>query len=98
MNLITYFSKQEPILFAVEELKRLLEKAGIEGSLQLVECFKDSDDHQILLITRERYESLSIDSKLPVVLSLDGYSIVKQGTNTWIIGEEPRSVLYGIYK
>ena len=95
---VIYFEKNEPILFAVEELKRLLEKAGIEGSLKLVECFKDSDDHQILLITRERYESLSIDSKLPVVLSLDGYSIVKQGTNTWIIGEEPRSVLYGIYK
>ncbi|WP_342560166.1 alpha-glucuronidase family glycosyl hydrolase [Psychrobacillus sp. FSL W7-1457] len=98
MNLITYFSKQEPILFAVEELKRLLEKAGIDSFLQLVKCFKDSEDHQILLITRERYESLPIDSKLPVVLSLDGYSIVKQGTNTWIIGEEPRSVLYGIYK
>ncbi|NME06483.1 alpha-glucuronidase family glycosyl hydrolase [Psychrobacillus sp. BL-248-WT-3] len=98
MNLITYFSKQEPILFAGEELKRLLEKAGIEGSLQLVECFKDSDDHQILLITRERYESLSIDSKLSVELNLDGFAIVKQGTNIWIIGEEPRSVLYGVYK
>ncbi|MEK4523727.1 alpha-glucuronidase family glycosyl hydrolase [Psychrobacillus sp. FSL W7-1493] len=95
---VIYFEKNEPILFAVEELKRLLEKAGIDSFLQLVKCFKDSDDHQILLITRERYESLPIDSKLPVVLSLDGYSIVKQGHNTWIIGEEPRSVLYGIYK
>ena len=97
---VIYFKKNEPILFAVEELSRLLEKAGIESCSQLVEDSIDGvlDDHQILLITRERYQSLSIDSKLSVDLTLDGYSIVKQGHNTWIIGEEPRSVLYGVYK
>ncbi|MER2260475.1 MAG: alpha-glucuronidase family glycosyl hydrolase [Psychrobacillus sp.] len=95
---ISYFNKQDPILFAGEELKRLLEKAGTESSLQLVEYFKDSDDHQILLITREQYYALSNFSKISMDLNRDGYAIVKQGTNTWIVGEEPRSVLYGAYK
>lgn len=99
MSLITYFNKQEPILFAVGELKRLLRKADVESSIEFVEHLKESSKYynRILLITRELYEALKPDSNV-INIKLDGFAIVKQGTNTWIIGEEPRSVLYGVYK
>lgn len=100
MCLITYFDEQETILFAVGELRRLLRKAGIESTLQYNEKLKESaqDEKRILLVTRKQYEALLNVDKVAINLKLDGFAIVKQGSNTWIIGEEPRSVLYGIYK
>lgn len=101
MNVITFFYKQETILFAIEELRRLLRKAGMESSVQYTGNWEEDpllDDKQIFLVTRKQYEGLSIRIKQSLNLKSDGYAIVKQGTNIWIIGEEPRSVLYGVYK
>lgn len=99
MHKIIYFHSHETILFAVEELRRLIEKAGYKSSVYenqsgLAEA--NENDFRVLLITTIQYRAMVSKEKI-VNINLDGFALVSSGKDLWIIGNEPRSILYGVY-
>ncbi|MCH1626489.1 alpha-glucuronidase family glycosyl hydrolase [Ferdinandcohnia quinoae] len=97
METIIYFNQQQTILFAVEELRRYLRKAG-----HLVQVYHASykekviEGQNIILMLEEEYRiSPYFIEENP--LQKDGFAIYEDKTNTYIIGKEARSILYGIY-
>ncbi|RDI40048.1 alpha-glucuronidase family glycosyl hydrolase [Falsibacillus pallidus] len=95
MKKIVYWYDHETVIFAAEELKRLMEKCG--SPVGLIEKEKSGDFHQeaIHLITAEQYAQMGGGS---VEIKGDGFAIIEKDSYVWIVGKEPRSILYGVYQ
>lgn len=98
MHKIIYFHNHETILFAVEELRRLIEKAGYKSSVhsQSDPAEANENDFRVILITTTQYSAMFSKEK-KVNINSDGFAFVSSGNDLWIIGNEPRSILYGVY-
>ncbi|MFJ7826026.1 alpha-glucuronidase family glycosyl hydrolase [Psychrobacillus sp. NPDC096623] len=95
---IIYCQSHETILFAVEELKRLVEKAGYESSIHDKTYLSEANeaDIRIILITTIQYREMISTENVPNI-NADGFAFVSAGEDLWIIGNEPRALLYGVY-
>lgn len=95
---IIYCQSHETILFAVEELKRLVEKAGYKTSIHdqtfLVET--GNVENRVILISSTQYRELVSPEKVDNI-NADGFAFVSSGNDFWIVGNEPRALLYGVY-
>ena len=97
MDKIIYWDTHETVLFAVEELERLMKGAGTESSISDRALFTELNEEKfsrIILIGTEEYNSSMEEN---ITLQNDGFTIVHSEKDTWIIGNEPRSILYGVY-
>ncbi|MFI8687580.1 alpha-glucuronidase family glycosyl hydrolase [Rossellomorea sp. NPDC077527] len=92
----TYDSNHITIRFAVEELRRLYRKSGIGLKVQRMEADRNQLTDTIFLMLEEEYHA-SPYSQTPLSLKKEGFAVVEQGENIWIVGKEERSVLYGVY-
>ena len=85
------------MVFAAEELQRLLSKADYESKIVEKDTHINSNESVIHLMCSSDYnEHVSPDQ--PVSIALDGHALIKSGNVTWLIGNEPRAVLYGVYE
>ncbi|WP_277585282.1 alpha-glucuronidase family glycosyl hydrolase [Psychrobacillus antarcticus] len=98
MHKIIYCHSHETILFAVGELKRLVEKAGYKCSVhdQTFLAETNEADNRVILITTTQYRKLVSTEKVPNI-SAEGFAFIPTGNDLWIIGNEPRALLYGVY-
>nr|WP_225941985.1 alpha-glucuronidase family glycosyl hydrolase [Sporosarcina limicola] len=98
INKIIYWDNHETILFAVEELRRLMREAGDESTIGGQASFTkpDENSNRIILLTTNDYHSL-MDMKKTITVNDDGFALLKSENDMWIIGNEPRSILYGVY-
>lgn len=97
MNNIVYWSKDETTLFAVEELRRLSIKAGHPPAIHSDENLeKDSNNTYINLILTDDYNGIVASGK-QLIIKADGFVYLQEGSDQWIIGNEPRAILYGVY-
>ncbi|SDN56919.1 Glycosyl hydrolase family 67 N-terminus [Psychrobacillus sp. OK028] len=96
---IIYCQSHETILFAIEELKRLVEKAGYESSIHDKTYLPEANeaDKRIILITTIQYREMISAENVPNI-NADGFAFVSAGNDLWIIGNEPRALLYGVYE
>ncbi|MBO0600715.1 hypothetical protein I2483_03490 [Sporosarcina sp. E16_3] len=85
-------------MFAVEELRRLMREAGYETIIGTQAAFTVLNDNtnRVILLTTNEYHSIW-DMKKTITISNDGFALVRSGNDMWIIGNEPRSILYGVY-
>ncbi|MDC3412162.1 hypothetical protein NC797_01310 [Aquibacillus sp. 3ASR75-11] len=90
MKSVLYYSKHITVLFAVEELRRLMEKEDA--------CTNTSfdGDHIHLMLESDYNESSFCINKL--YLKHDGFAILEDHSDVWIVGKEERSILYGVYQ
>ncbi|MGB5944766.1 alpha-glucuronidase family glycosyl hydrolase [Paenisporosarcina sp.] len=95
---IHYSQTDETILFAVEELRRLILQAGYEASPQLQSEWSNHKKQlpRINLITASDYQKVKNHKEI-LLIQKDGFAIVRSSKDTWIIGNEPRALLYGAY-
>lgn len=95
---IIYCHNHETILFAVEELERLLEKAGYKSSIhdQTILAETNKAGNRVILITTTQYREL-VSTEMVANINADGFAFVTSGNDLWIIGNEPRALLYGVY-
>lgn len=97
METIIYHDTDETTLFAVAELRRLMKKATCNSTIYESNKKPLQDSFSIHLLLTADYNALpSIEKKMK--LHNDGFAIVNDAQNTWIIGNEPRAVLYGVYE
>nr|WP_255551398.1 alpha-glucuronidase family glycosyl hydrolase [Sporosarcina sp. E16_8] len=98
INKIIYWNNHETVLFAVEELRRLMRKAGCESTIDDQAAFTalHENTNRVILLTTNDYHSLR-DIKINITINADGFALVKSENDMWIIGNEPRSILYGVY-
>lgn len=96
---IIYWDNHETTLFAVEELRRLLRDAGFESTIGGQAAFFEPDEKQnrIILITTTDYHAFG-NKKNIISVKDDGFAFVRVDNEVWIIGNEPRSILYGVYR
>ncbi len=94
MNIIQW-SKDEVCVFAANELKRLIEKSGDKPTCSLYTEAACSLKY-IHLMPLSKYNKI-YNSLKKLTLSKDGYAIISDIDNIWIIGKEPRAILYGVY-
>lgn len=102
MDEIIYWNNHETTLFAVEELKRLMQKAGNNCTIHDQTHFINSDEskekyNRINLILTNDYNVLTYIEN-PLFIDGDGFVFIKSDSNVWIIGNEPRAILYAVYK
>ncbi|MFK4997050.1 alpha-glucuronidase family glycosyl hydrolase [Bacillus sp. N9] len=76
-------------------IKRLFEEAGYESVVCDRSQFSDTCK-KIILIGIEEYHS-EFPSHDRLEIQDDGFALVEKGEDLWIIGNEPRSILYGVY-
>ena len=57
----------------------------------------DENRYRIILITTSDYRALEIKNN-KITINDDGFAFVRVGNDVWIIGNEPRSILYGVYR
>lgn len=97
MYTIHYSQTHETILFAAEELKRLMQQVGYDVAIHHQKEWDNSHEPMecIHLLTTNEYDKLNSHHSLSI--HDDGFAIVRDSDGTWIIGNEPRSVLYGVY-
>ncbi|MFJ7936166.1 alpha-glucuronidase family glycosyl hydrolase [Sporosarcina sp. NPDC096371] len=95
---IIYWDTHETILFAVEELTRLMRAAGCESKIgdQVAYTETTENHNRIILITTNGYHA-SVDMKKTITVNDDGFAFVRSDKDLWIIGNEVRSILYGVY-
>jgi hypothetical protein len=96
---IHYSQTHETILFAVAELRRLILQAGYETSIHHLTDWGNQVEHHlqgIYLITASEYQKVK-NHQNRIAIPGDGFAIVRSFKDTWIIGNEPRSLLYGVY-
>ncbi len=95
---IIYWNNHETTLFAVEELRRLMRDAGCETTIGTQAAFTalNENTNRVILLTTNEYHSIW-DMKKTITINNDGFALVKSGNDMWIIGNEPRSILYGVY-
>ena len=95
---IIYWNNHETVLFAVEELRRLMREAGYESTIDAQAAFTalNENTNRIILLTTNEYHSL-MDMKKTIKLNDDGFALIRSENDMWIIGNEPRSILYGVY-
>ncbi|WP_172369957.1 alpha-glucuronidase family glycosyl hydrolase [Sporosarcina jiandibaonis] len=96
MDQIIYWDTHETVLFAVEELARLMRGAGAENIISDRASFLELEEKypRIILVGIEEYKSYM---GVEISLNDDGFAIVHANNDTWIIGNETRSILYGVY-
>ena len=95
---IQYSQTHETILFAVEELKRLMLQAGKEMTSHQTIDWGNAEQQMecINLMTSNEFHLLEIPDER-IQIQDDGFAIMQSSGGTWIIGNKPRSVLYGVY-
>lgn len=98
LDKIIYWNDHETVLFAVEELRRLMREAGHESTIDARAAFTvlNENMNRIILLTTNEYHSL-VDIKKTITLTDDGFALIRSENDMWIIGNEPRSILYGVY-
>lgn len=97
MYIIHYSQTHETIRFAAEELQRLMQQVGDDAFIHYQKEWDNSHEpmERIHLLTTDEYDKLNSLHSLSI--QDDGFAIVRDSDGTWIIGNEPRSVLYGVY-
>lgn len=95
MNHIVYWNEKETTLFAVEELRRLLKNVHIDSTIHAADA-GSVYEKAIHLITTEKYNASITRDEDKVTIKEDGFAIIRD-SGTWIMGNEPRSILYGVY-
>jgi Glycosyl hydrolase family 67 N-terminus len=95
MKSIVYFNDHVTTCFAVEELRRLFKKAGIEAGVKR-SCHPGNQRDAIFLMLENEYNS-SEWCTAPLSLKKDGFAIIEQGEQVFVIGKKERSLLYGVY-
>jgi len=95
---IIYWNNHETVLFAVEELRKLMREAGHESTIHARAAFTALNEktNRVILLTTKEYHSL-MDMKKTITINADGFALVRSENDLWIIGNEPRSILYGVY-
>lgn len=93
MITVNYWDSQKVTLFAVEELKRLLAQVKEKTTLTYQDNHR-TNEKTIHLVTKEKYESLHENQ---ITMKDDSFTIVSANDHTWIIGNEARAILYGVY-
>ena len=95
---IIYWNNHETVLFAVEELRRLMREAGHESTIDAQAEFTalNKNMNRVILLTTNEYHSLK-DMRKTIILNDDGFALIRSEHDMWIIGNEPRSILYGVY-
>ncbi|WP_170138792.1 alpha-glucuronidase family glycosyl hydrolase [Oceanobacillus chungangensis] len=97
MNSIIYFNNHVTIKFAVEELRRLMKKAGLQVNIyQNPDLNTLKESKRISIMLQDEFNSSSF-SKGDLFIEKDGFAIFENENETWIIGKEERSTLYGVY-
>lgn len=98
LNQIVYWSDHPTILFAAGELRRLMKNVGAESVICNHGTYANDGDHtNIHLMTTNIYHH-QLNMKERLMIKDDGFAFVRSGHHVWIVGNEPRSVLYGVYK
>ncbi|WP_175990153.1 alpha-glucuronidase family glycosyl hydrolase [Bacillus sp. Marseille-Q1617] len=95
MKSIVYFNDHVTTRFAVEELRKLYRKAGIEARIKR-SGHSDNQGEVIFLMLENEYNSAEWCTA-PLSLKEDGFAIIEQGEQVWVIGKGERSLLYGVY-
>jgi len=95
---IIYWNNHETVLFAVEELRRLMREAGYESTIDTQAAFTvlNANTNRIILLTTNEYHTI-MDKEKTNKLNDDGFALIRSENDMWIIGNEPRSILYGVY-
>ncbi|MHC8517224.1 alpha-glucuronidase family glycosyl hydrolase [Sporosarcina sp. ITBMC105] len=99
MDEIIYWNQHETTLFAVEELRRLMRNAGYECTITdsgRSSSHIENSNRKIHLITTNEYHATCKDKKI-ITINDDGFALFKSSNDVWIIGNEARSILYGVY-
>lgn len=95
MIAIIISNDQKTLLFAAEELRRLLNKVGLMSKTYSYSALDEvKETKHIFLILQDEYV-LKSDKKLH--LEKDGFALIQDKEDVWIIGKEERSILYGVY-
>ncbi|XXM74619.1 alpha-glucuronidase family glycosyl hydrolase [Lysinibacillus sphaericus] len=95
MKAIAYFNDHITTLFAVEELRRLFRGVGMETVIN-GGGGKAHEQGVIFLMLEQEYNT-SERCDEPLSLKNDGFAVIEDEKNVWIIGKEERSLLYGVY-
>ncbi|MEL3970861.1 alpha-glucuronidase family glycosyl hydrolase [Rossellomorea oryzaecorticis] len=95
MKTILYFNDHVTTLFAVEELRRLFRSAGIETVIHS-DGAANYEQANIYMMLEKEYNSSEWCAD-PFALKKDGFAIIEEEGQVWIIGKEERSLLYGVY-
>ncbi|MEG9295890.1 alpha-glucuronidase family glycosyl hydrolase [Mangrovibacillus sp. Mu-81] len=95
MKSIAYFNSHATTCFAVEELRRLFRQAGIELGMNRRGRHRDLQGSIFIMLEKEYHSSPLCKS--PLTLSKDGFALIDEGDDVWIVGKEERSLLYGVY-
>ena len=87
---IIYWDNHETILFAVEELRRLMREAGYESTIGDQAAFTESNENhnRIILITTNEYHSLG-DMKKTITINDDGFALLDQRMICGLLGMSP---------
>lgn len=94
MHSIIYWNTETTTLFAVEELRRLLKKIEINSELY-AKAHGPVHQRAIYLLTTMEYKSIHPQQQ-SIQIEKDGFVILKDDA-TWIIGNDARAILYGVY-
>lgn len=76
-----------------------MREAGYESTIGNRAAFIefDEDHNRIILITVNDYRALGNKNNI-IMINDDGFAFVRVDNDMWIIGNEPRSILYGVYR
>lgn len=92
MQNISYWNKERVTLFAVSELRRLLDQQQVETKLG----FQMKTDEQTPTIHLLRAAEYTHYFGKETNLKTDGFTI-ETNEDVWIVGHEARAILYGVY-
>lgn len=73
-----------------------MREAGHESMICGRAAFTESHN-RIILITTIDYHAFG-NNKNPITVKDDGFAFVRIDNDVWIVGNEPRSILYGVYR
>ncbi|WP_318615572.1 hypothetical protein [Sporosarcina sp. YIM B06819] len=76
-----------------------MREAGYESTIGGQSTFIEPSKNRqrIILIRANDYRALG-NKNSTITIKYDGFSYVSVGNDVWIIGNEPRSILYGVYR
>lgn len=94
--MVIYFSRHLTVLFAVEELSRLYR----ESHEQFLEIYYSSDgkipaaSYRLILMLESEWKQKGLED---LALKDDGFALVVENSDLFIVGATERSLLYGVY-
>ncbi|MGP4106070.1 alpha-glucuronidase family glycosyl hydrolase [Virgibacillus sp. L01] len=93
---IIYNSSHATIKFAADELQRLIANKGLDVEVQQSLLPASINYDKIFIMLEAEYNKSAYCVK-PLQVKKDGFALIEDKGNVWIVGKEERSTLYGVY-